>query len=36
MRWNVKADVADFEEECEYEYEADVGLKRKYVSQMLG
>ena len=26
-----KADVADFEEECESEYDADIGLKRKYV-----
>ena len=26
-----KADVADFEEECESEYEADITLKRKYV-----
>ena len=27
-----KADVADFEEECESEYEADISLKRKYVT----
>ena len=26
-----KADVADFEEECKSEYEADITLKRKYV-----
>ena len=25
------ADLADFEEECESEYEADISLKRKYV-----
>ena len=26
-----KADAADFEDECESEYKADITLKRKYV-----